>query len=414
MSKEKGTGPALRKVWRSLVPLSLRKYGQGASVALAQHRVEAALAAGEPKPVRGPIVVSGFVSDTKGVSRAARLTIEAFRSAGYSPTVHDLEPLFAAGDASANAMSVLSSGGVWLLHANAPEAVAAMARLNPQDWRGRYRIAYWAYELSKVPASWVRAATVFHEIWAPSHFVADALAASGVTRPVRVMPHPVALGPPPFAHDPSSSDFVVLAMGDLKSSATRKNLIGAIEIYKCAFPKVTVGRRLVLKVQSDDAHPEFRSAALAAAAGRGDILFRTGSLDDVEIGQLVGTASVFLSPHRSEGFGLTIAEAFLAGVPALATGWSGNMEFMTGMPQALIDYTLIPVRDRSGVYKSARLKWAEPDIADAARKLQALATSSALRRDVADRGKTAVKAQLGKWTLDALADTPIGRLVERR
>lgn len=411
MSKSPIQGVALRKAWRAMVPPALRKYGQGAAIALAQRRVDAALAAGEPDLAPGPLIVSGFIGGSKGVSRAARLTAEGLKAGGYAPVVHDLASLFAAGDDQEARLPTTRSGGVWLAHVNAPEAIAAMSRIDAAQWKGRYRIAYWAYELTRVPAQWVRVASAFHEIWAPSRFVADALKESGIDKLVRVMPHPVLLGPPPFAHDPSTSDFVVLAMGDLKSSAARKNLIGAIDIYKRAFPDIAPSRRLILKVQSDDAHPQFRNAALAAAAGRGDILFRTGSLNDTEIGQLIAASSVLLSPHRSEGFGLTIAEAFLAGIPVLATGWSGNMDFMETTPEMQIGYTLVPVRDPVRIYRAAGLKWAEPDVDDAAAKLRALAASTQLRRTLAAKGRAAVEAQLSHWSRASLDQTALGRFV---
>ncbi len=412
MAKTTTSGTALRKAWRAMVPPALRKYGQGAAGLLARRRVTAALASGEPAPAKGPVIIAGLIGGTKGVSRAARLTVEGIRFAGYSPVVHDLAPVFAAADASASRLPVDRPGGVLLLHANAPEAVAALSRIDPKDWLGRYRIAYWAYELPRAPADWVSAAEAFHEIWTPSHFVADALTASGVVRPVRVMPHPVSLGASPFTADPTHNDFVVLAMGDLRSSAARKNLIGAIEIYSRAFPDVSPSRRLVLKVQSDDAHPEFRNAVLLATAGRGDILLRTGSVTDQEISQLIAGSSVVLSPHRSEGFGLVLAEAFLAGVPALATGWSGNVDFMSGVPELMISYSLVPVRDPSRIYRASGLSWAEPDSADAAEKLRALAASASLRRDLAARGRAAVEALAQAWSRDALAAMPFGQFAE--
>lgn len=366
----------------------------------------------EPAFSPGQLVVSGFINGTKGISRAVRLTLQGVRAAGISPAPHDIATLFEAGDSSEARLPFDRPGGVWLLHANAPEAIAAMSRIHERNWAGRYRIGYWAYELPRIPLQWVRAARAFHEIWAPSRFVADAIAASGVTTPVRVMPHPVMLGPLPFAHDPTSNDFTVLAMGDLKSSAARKNLIGAIDIYKRAFPEASSTKRLILKVQSDDVRPQFRDAALAAASGRRDIVFRTGSVNDIEIGQLIADSSVLLSPHRSEGFGLTLAEAFLAGIPALATGWSGNMDFMADVPELLIAHTLVPVRDPAGIYRAHGLKWADPDIEDAAAKLRKLAASPGLRREVAARGRSAVQGQMEAWSRVALGRSPLGRLVD--
>lgn len=411
MSRVPAPGVTLRKTWRALVPPRLRKYGQGAAIAVAQRRVMAALAQGEPAQAPGPLIVSGFINGTKGVSRAARLTVEGLRAAKLTVISHDLDALFSINDGTTATLPTTSAGGVWLLHANAPEAIAAMSRISPGQWLGRYRIGYWAYELPRVPTQWVKAAEAFHEIWAPTQFVAEALVQSGVRPPVHIIPHPVALGPPPFAHNPKIDDFVVLAMGDLRSSATRKNLVGAINIYKRAFPEMHPRRRLILKVQSDDAHPEFLQAALSATAGRGDIVFRTGSLNDTEIGQLIADASVVLSPHRAEGFGLTLAEAFLSGVPALATGWSGNVDFMSDMPELLIRHTLTPVRDAAGIYRATGLLWAEPDVEDAAAKLKALSQSRDLRKALAERGRAALNGQLRAWSREALDQAALGKLV---
>lgn len=410
MSSRSTPGVAVRKIWRALVPPGLRRYGQGAAIALARRRVSSALAAGEPPFAAGPVIISGLLSGTSGVSRAARLTVQGIRHGGYRPIEQDLAPLFAAGDSEAGGLPAAPPGGVWVLHVNAPEAVAAMSRIPPDAWRGRYRIGFWAYELPVVPSAWAKIAPFFHELWAPSRFVADAIAAAGVKTPVRVMPHPVALSAP--NPDPVRRDgpFTVLAMGDLSSSWARKNLLGSVEIFKRAFPDVSPGaRRLIVKVQSTFADPRFASAIHASAAGRRDISLVDQRLSDVEIERLVASASVFLSPHRSEGYGLVIAEALLAGVPALATGWSGNVDFMHDIPELSIAYKLVPVRDAGGVYKDANACWAEPDIADAVEKLRALETSPDLKQATASRGGAAVRAQLDAWTPAAFVAMPFGK-----
>ncbi|OYW75254.1 MAG: hypothetical protein B7Z26_11080, partial [Asticcacaulis sp. 32-58-5] len=303
-------------------------------------------------------------------------------------------------------------GGVWIIHANAPEAIKVLAVLDPTQWLGRYRIGYWAYELPAVPAVWAAASKAFHEIWVPSRFVADALIASNVTVPVRVMPHPVALGSVPAEPDrlafgiPASA-FTVLAMGDLNSSMTRKNLLGAIQIYCRAFPSPDGKSVLILKVQSENAHGGFRAEADEAINGRPDVLIKSGSLSASDSRKLIVSCDVLLSPHRSEGFGLVLAEALLMGVPALATDWSGNMDFMATIPELLIAHTLVPVQDPSGIYSAKRLRWAEPDCADATAKLAALAARPDLRRELAARGNTAVRNQLLAWSPKRLRETAI-------
>jgi glycosyltransferase involved in cell wall biosynthesis len=396
-----------RRAWRRTAPGSLRRLAGPAVSLLAERRVGAALAEREDPFQPGPLIVSGLIAETKGVSEASRLTIAGLRHAGFSPIVHDIRPVFTEGPVARGMLLSEHAGGVWITHVNAPEAVHALAYIDPVQWRGRYRIGYWAYELPRVPASWVRASAAFHELWVPSQFVANALRDSGITRPVRVMPHPVSAAwqPAQGVHPASvpSDCFLVLATGDLRSSAWRKNLLGAIEIYKRAFP-VQGKSRLIVKLQSQAAHPRFHGAAAESAAGRADISFLTESLSSEDMRRLVASCDVILSPHRSEGYGLTLAEGFLAGVPALATGWSGNVDFMDGLHELLIAHTLVPVRDPSGVYRAATQSWAEPDLDDGVRKLRALYASPARRAELAGRGMQAVKAQMDHWSREALAD----------
>lgn len=409
MSRPSIPGVAVRKIWRALVPPGLRRHGQGLAFAVARRRVGSALAVGEPAAKPGPVVVSGLLSGSSGVSRAARLTVQGLRHAGYAPAEHHLAPLFAKSGAAAG-LPVAQSGGVWVLHVNAPEAAAALSRIAPAAWRSRYRIGFWAYELPVIPPSWTKTARFFHELWVPSRFVADSLKAAGVTTPVRVMPHPVALSAPKHTLTVRDGRFTVLVMGDLNSSWTRKNLLGSIEIFKRAFPDVSSEtRRLIVKLQSSSADPTFDRMARAAIDGRDDITMFNQRLSDAEIDILVSSADVFLSPHRSEGYGLVLAEALLAGVPALATGWSGNVDFMGEIPELCIDHHLVSVRDAGGVYKAAHASWAEPDTADAVSKLRALEASPELRRETAARGRAAVVAQLDSWSPQAFDRMPFGQ-----
>lgn len=405
-----------RAMARAAAPPSLRRALQPVAAEIAIRRAFAGIAEAEPKTLPGPLIVSGLIAESKGVSEGARLTIAGLEAAGYRVTPHDLRKVFNRPGEEWARLPADRPGGVWLMHINAPETVAALAGVEADDWRGRLRIGYWAYELPQAPASWVRAAQLLHEIWTPSRAVANALDAAGVRTPVRVMPHPVSLGPAPgqrrrHRFGLPENALCVLAMGDLMSSAARKNLIGAISIYARAFPEGGTAR-LVVKTQSSEAFPSFAAEAARAARGRSDIIRMCGSMPGEEVRSLIASCDVVLSPHRSEGFGLVLAEAFLAGVPALATGWSGNLEFMQELPELLIACRLTPVRDPSGVYRGGEgLSWAEPDEADAAAKLQALAASTELRRSLAAKGKHAVEALAGQWSREALAGTPLARFV---
>lgn len=404
-----------RKVWRGLLPPGVRRLAGPLVLAYAERRAMAGLVHREPDIAAGPLVVAGLISETKGVSEAARLTVMGLEAAGLDVTALDLRPILAAGPSGQAGLGVDAPGGAIVLHVNAPEAVSAFAALDPATWRGRRRIGYWAYELPAVPPLWTRAAMLFHEIWVPSVFVRDALLASRVTTPIRVMPHPVGLRGAPPAPDRArfgiaEGEFAVLAMGDLSSSATRKNLAGAIAIYREAFPEPGVAR-LIVKTQATGGQMS-RRAFEAVAAGRSDISFITETLPGNDLSRLIASVDVVLSPHRAEGYGLVLAEALLAGVPALATGWSGNLDFMAGLDDLLIRCSLTPVSDPDGVYGGRGLLWAEPDVPDAVAKLRHLHAGPALRRSLAGKGHDAILAQLGAWDRRVLLEGPFAGVLQ--
>ena len=52
------------------------------------------------------------------------------------------------------------------------------------------------------------------------------------------------------------------------------------------------------------------------------------SSTSASMSRLIARSDCYVSLHRAEGFGYTMAEAMLAGKPVIATGYSGNLEFM--------------------------------------------------------------------------------------
>ncbi len=390
-----------KSLWRALVPRIARMAIHRTLQRSPEFQVRSKL--GKPEPIQaGQLVVSGLINESKGVSQAARLTLAGMRHAGFEPLAHDLRHTLSSPADAASGLPFTRKGGAWILHANPPEAVHALRAINPAIWRGRRRIGYWSWELPVAPASWARLSPAFHEIWTPSRFVAESLRAAHVRTPIKVIPHPVALDPPKEARDRSSFQLpeealIVLSMGDLNSSADRKNLLGAIRIYREAFPSGEGKTLLVVKTQADATHPGFRDSAMDATAGRSDICFVSGTLSQSEVRKLIASSDILLSPHRAEGFGLSLAEAMLMGVPALSTGWSGNLDFMGAIPELLIGYELAPSIDSYGVYTARGQVWAMPRLDDAVLKLKALAASADLRKRLAAAGRDAVLTLSEPW-----------------
>lgn len=392
----------------------MRQFAQPMLASIAERKVLRALSGKQPEHSPGPLVVSGLLSEAKGISRAAQLTVMGLRHAGLDPAPHDLRPLLSLGGGAAPGEAFDQPRGVWLMHVNAPEAMRALAALPPDVWRGRYRIGYWAYELARLPPAWTRAAAAFDEIWAPSRYVAEAMAASGITKPIRIMPHPVGLDVAPRLAAPLEAPFTVLAMGDFASSAARKNLAGAVEIYTHAFPDPSTEQRLVIKTHSRASSPEAARMIAKLVKARPDITVVDEALPHPEVMKLIASSHTLLSPHRAEGYGLPLAEALLLGVPVLATDWSGNVDFMADSPDLLIPHTLIPVNDPHGVYRMQGAMWAEPAIEEAVLKLRALRNSPERRKRAVTSAQATLRNQLAAWSADALANTALARFAPGR
>ncbi|OYU78321.1 MAG: hypothetical protein CFE32_02140 [Alphaproteobacteria bacterium PA3] len=294
---------------------------------------------------------------------------------------------------------------VLIVALNPDVAIHALAKLGKEKLRNRKVIGYWVWELEVVPRFWKLAGRFVHEIWTPSKFSAEALGKL-FDVPVYVVPHPVALLPPPAmtaqrraagreALGVSATSFVAVQSFSLASSLTRKNAIGAISAFVAAFHD-QADARLILRHLSGDRFPDSlqRLREAAKVAGPQIILRPAGDgLEDLH--DLYAACDVYISLHRTEGFGLNLAEVMMAGRPLIATNWSGNLDFMDARCVALINVDLVPLDDPDKVYTQKAARWAEPRMDEAVRWLRTLANNPDQRRELAEAAKAHAMAKLG-------------------
>ena len=110
---------------------------------------------------------------------------------------------------------------------------------------------------------------------------------------------------------------------DYGSVAERKNPLGAIEAFTRAFGPGD-GAALVVKTLRSDTDPAAHRAVLDAAGAHPHVHVIDRDLPAAEKNALIGLLDCLLSVHRSEGFGLALAEAALLGVPVVATDYGGH------------------------------------------------------------------------------------------
>ena len=378
----------------------------------------------EDGPVQaGPLVVSGFFDEALGVGRAGTATADALEAAGFTVERQSLRPALKR-VWKLNAKPPVSDrpGGVWIIHANAPETEVALMAHDPADWATRYRIGFWAWETTEAPPDWPRVAPWMDEIWVPSRFVAEGLGAAfdraglGAERgKIRVMPHPVCApqdardDPSRFGLDPTMRH--ALMMFDGRSAFERKNPWGGIEAWTRAFPEPDSNARLIVKGAALSTDPGSERRLRALAAERSDILLYEARLDSRALWDLLASIDLLISTHRAEGFGLAPAEAMALGKPVIVTGWSGVTDFVDGDSGVLLPWRPVPARDRTGAYRTGQ--WAEPDIQAAATAIRDLFDHPDKARALGDAGPARIAALGQAWTPQALAAMPFASFIDK-
>jgi glycosyltransferase involved in cell wall biosynthesis len=400
---------AARSAWRGLAPEGLRRLAAPMLNQALQAYVRASAKAPHGAEIaEGPIKLVGYFSGTHGIAASVRLAARAFEA--LDVPVERIE-------ASHAKLTWTPRGepperaAAWIFHLNPPELLAELAVLGPRRLLGP-RYGYWAWELPRAPARSLKDGALVDEIWAPSRYTAEAYA--GAAAPVRVVPHP--LFPEDYkdvAPAPRRAVFQAVALFDFNSSAARKNPQGAIEAFRRAFGD-DAKAELTIKTQNGGLFPELLAKLRAAAPRNVRVLDATWSYGRVKA--LIAGADALISLHRAEGFGLTPAEAMALGCPVVATGFSGNLDFMDGGNSLLVPFRPMAVDDPQGIYRGQT--WAEPDLDAAAQALKRLRADPALHRRLAKAGRRTVAERLSPeaWfrTLPASVQAAAARLKAAR
>jgi glycosyltransferase involved in cell wall biosynthesis len=258
-----------------------------------------------------------------------------------------------------------------------------------------YRIGFWPWELPRWPAEWGCAFDFVDEIWVSSRYTEQAIAASS-TVPVLHMPMAVGIDrivPRPRGDFGLPDDrLLFLYVFDGHSYPARKNPGAAVAAFRAAFPGGDEPVGLVVKLMGGDrADPLLRAFFQACAEDRRIVLIDR-VMDRGDVLGLIAASDVYLSLHRAEGFGRTIAEAMLLGRPVIATGFSGSDELVG-------DATALPVAWRKRDVGPDEYPfgdgqwWADPDIEHAASCMRRLTRSPELGAGLAERARRLVASR---------------------
>jgi GT2 family glycosyltransferase len=346
----------------------------------------------------------GYIRAEMGLGEAAR---------GYAGALSEADVPFAVIDYSADNPARMGDDS-WL-HKVSPEAPydtnlilvnanlipAAVSALPQEFTAGRYTIGSWAWEMPEFPDEWLEAFTVVNEVWAPSSFVRDAVSRKS---PVPVIHIPYAVRSPtgPFLERDElsmpSGGYQFLTMYDVHSVRERKNPDAAVRAFKSAF--APDDKRVVLIIKVNGRLGPTTDPTEEWTAGYDNIVVMDQPMSRHEVDSLMARIDCFVSLHRSEGFGLPIAEAMSHGKPVIATYWSGNVDFMAPHNSACIDYEMVTLDRDYGPYRTGQ-QWAEPDADQASRWMKRLAAEPGLGRTLGREARISVHSMLAPNAIGA-------------
>ena len=354
--------------------------------------------------------VYGYLTNETGLGAIARGFIAALRGRGVPLGLTDLAALSPnrSQDTSLDGVDNRAPYGINLVCVNADQHFVVKSHLGEQAFKEHYNIGVWFWELPTFPAEWHDRFAEYDEVWALSSFIADTLA--------RVSPIPVVRMPPLLTlprggsreagrqHlQVDSATFVFLFIFDFASYFERKNPLAIVEAFQQAFAP-TDDVRLVIKCTNEQLDPA-AFARLQAQAGTHPVSIQSGYWSADEMHDLIQACDAYVSLHRSEGLGLTMAEAMLAGKPVIATGWSGNTDFMAADNSFPVPFKLVELQEAVGPYPAGAV-WAEPQIDEAARLMRLVFDDRELGRT---RGQAAQRDLAARFSTE-----PVGQALEQR
>jgi glycosyltransferase involved in cell wall biosynthesis len=361
-------------------------------IRLLGHEISTHRAVRDGGRIDGGVDVVGFLHAEHGIGQAARLVVEALHAVQTQVSTTSYRNTQSRQSYPFDADEVGTFRTV-IMSVNAEIIKDIQSTFGSQYFSDVYVIGQWFWELEKAPKWFAESYQYVDELWAPTRFIEEMLKREAPER-VKVEYMPLPLKVPQVNATVTRSElgiddrFMYLFTFDFMSVMKRKNPLGLVEAFRSTFAEGE-GPQLVIKCINGNSRPEGMAQLLKACSGRSDITVIGRYLDADHAAALMNLCDCYVSLHRSEGLGLTIADAMLLEKPVIATGYSGNLDFMTPETSYLVPWKKVKVgRGAEGYDKSAY--WAEPDLSQAGKlmrevyenKAEALQRGIAAKRDL--------------------------------
>ena len=347
-------------------------------------RAEPLVLNGEGSVLPSPVRVIGPINSQSGLGQASRMSVESLLAAGVRPKILD----FYLDNPAPRLLSYVEGSpiepdgnAINLIHLNAESIPLAAAYLDRRLFDGAYNIGYFFWELPRPARCHELAIKMVDEIWVSSEFNVQAYR-SMTDKPVRKVGIAVetlsAEGDRALVRDRyglSATTFVFMSTFDSYSFIQRKNPAAVLRAFLKAFEHRAVDVHLIIKTHNLTAVLGEPDAAklvgevMELAARDRRITLIDSTLPFSELLALKQACDVYVTLHRSEGWGFGAVEAMQLGLPVIATAFSGNLEFCTPETSYSVGYTPVYLERDDYIFVQPGDYWAEPDVNGAAQAM---------------------------------------------
>jgi len=339
--------------------------------------------------------IIGYLHAESGTGEAARSTIRALKTTNINVSAIDVR--FRNISRMEEVPSVETSQEqkykVNIFHINADQSPVILNELGTDFYDNHYNIGFWFWELGSFPDCFDESFRYLDEIWVASRFCQEAISLRSPV-PVVNIPLCIELEVPEYLDRHSlglpQEGFIFLSIMDVMSIPERKNPLGVLEAFHRAFPPDDRDIYLVLKLSNMERCPKGIRKQIRAYLNHPNIILLEKYMKREELNSLLISADCYFSMHRSEGFGLPIAESMYMGKPVIATGWSSNMDFMNLNNSLPLKYELVELSRDYGPYKKGNV-WADPDIDHAIECLKKIYQDKELRNTLGEKAYSDIR-----------------------
>lgn len=299
------------------------------------------------------------------------------------------------------------------IHAYNPDVFLAAVRRCGTGFltAARVNVALAIWETETLPPLWANILSLYDVICTPSQFAARAIQRA-TQRPVHIVP--ICLPEKPARRrERSDSHFDFLCMFDHMSDVDRKNPHGAVVAFRDACRRLPAGSSARLRIKCHAGTPAAVLDRLRTAAGDAPIEITAETLDEAGMDALWQECDCLLSLHRSEGFGLPVAEALSRAIPVIATRQGGILDFVDDAGGFLVSGPAAVAGPRSAPYREWT-GWIEPDLAMATSHIIDVVTDYSQALDRAAVGQEGIRRLLSPQQVRQQFDAALTACPEKR